>query len=553
MKEKIPISLISSINTLKEKNKDIVLFTSDDKSLYKFIDATKESDFYFSIVNFRNEKGKLMLHLSFCPKDLEFYEEVIRWVDISQLERDYNSWIVRLKQFHNLQIPQPNIVIDKNAKIAIPNYQKLQINSLKLFTEFKIELKNNINIILGKNAFGKTSILQALALVNIPDENLDTKPISFENFIKIGQKEATISHTFGQKHRNIKINQINVKTDNGGKSERLPIIFVYGVNTFTKYNNMNYKEIIDKLILGNEDKWYHTNSIFQDFSDGFYDPSIVLNSIDIYHKTEEAKAIKDLIVTKLNNLLPENLQISTDDNLSYYFKDLQGNQLKTEQLSEGYRDNIILLTDIFIRIISLRNNFPNYTKETPIQDIFDIATGLIAIDEFDRHLHPSWQKVYLTNMAKVFPNIKFVLTTHNPLSIMDREGSEIQELVMDNDGFVKAQPFTNGTKRIDISTVLLVYFGIDSVLSPELQQDVDKFYQLRGKDNITEQEANEIEKLSNSLNNSFVGANVHDYRFLLFLKFLKEKGFDTSERLREISISEEEADILLAQFEEENV
>jgi len=548
MKTKIPQSLVTLLNSLKDKYKDSVVLSIENDTVFKFTDITRESDFFFRIDSYQKSKdNKLEVVFLYKPNNLEFYEEVRRSGEISGVEQRFENWIQLLYQFHALPELIPSI--EKNTTIVQNDKQKLLIKNLKLFTELEVEIRNKVNIFLGKNAFGKTTLLQALALANIPDENLDTKSITFENYIRKGVHEANIEHYLNEVRRNITINAVNMKTANGGKSTRLQFVLVYGVNTFSKYNNMNYKDIIDKIVLGNEEKWYHTKSIFEDFNDNFYDPLLILNNIDLYYKTEIAQGFKQVIVKNLNKLLPDNLRLVSEDNLTYYFKDIQGNLLKTEQLSEGYRDNVILLTDIFIRIFSLRKKF--IKNEDNIESIFELANGLIAIDEFDRHLHPSWQKVFVSNLTDVFKNVQFVLTTHNPLSILDREVNEIQELTTDNNSNIILRPFTEGTKKIDIATVLLVYFGLESVLSPSLQTDVNRFYELKTKNQLTEIEEAELENLSKILNNSFVGANVHDFRFLLFLKFLSDKGLDTNERLRELTISEEEADLLLKQFEEE--
>lgn len=54
-------------------------------------------------------------------------------------------------------------------------------------------------------------------------------------------------------------------------------------------------------------------------------------------------------------------------------------------------------------------------------DALDIETGavrlpgVVAIDEIDAHLHPSWQKEIGPWFTRCFPEIQFIVTTHSPI------------------------------------------------------------------------------------------------------------------------------------------
>ena len=88
----------------------------------------------------------------------------------------------------------------------------------------------------------------------------------------------------------------------------------------------------------------------------------------------------------------------------------------------------------------------------------DYDEGLI--DEFDKHLHPKWQSQLVAKLANTFPKVQFIMTTHNPMSILDREPNEIT-IIKEIDGEVTAVR-GKGTKTMDVSTVLLEYFGVES-------------------------------------------------------------------------------------------
>lgn len=87
------------------------------------------------------------------------------------------------------------------------------------------------------------------------------------------------------------------------------------------------------------------------------------------------------------------------------------------ELSDGYKNTISLVGDIAYRMAVLN---PQLTErvlaETP---------GVVLIDEIDLHLHPLWQQRILNDLAKIFPRIQFIVTTHAPAVIMSAKGAQI--------------------------------------------------------------------------------------------------------------------------------
>jgi predicted ATP-binding protein involved in virulence len=40
---------------------------------------------------------------------------------------------------------------------------------------------------------------------------------------------------------------------------------------------------------------------------------------------------------------------------------------------------------------------------------------VVMVDDIDLHLHPKWQRIVVPRLAKAFPKLQFILTTHSPL------------------------------------------------------------------------------------------------------------------------------------------
>lgn len=55
-------------------------------------------------------------------------------------------------------------------------------------------------------------------------------------------------------------------------------------------------------------------------------------------------------------------------------------------------------------------------------------TGVAIVDEIDLHLHPLWQREVITGVRGLFPNMSFVVTTHNPMSLLGARPGEVYVL-----------------------------------------------------------------------------------------------------------------------------
>lgn len=51
-----------------------------------------------------------------------------------------------------------------------------------------------------------------------------------------------------------------------------------------------------------------------------------------------------------------------------------------------------------------------------------------VIDEPENHLHPELQKSFLHNLIKAFPNVQFIVATHNPFMISAEKDSNVYVL-----------------------------------------------------------------------------------------------------------------------------
>ncbi|WP_028867045.1 retron Ec78 anti-phage system effector ATPase PtuA [Psychromonas arctica] len=79
-------------------------------------------------------------------------------------------------------------------------------------------------------------------------------------------------------------------------------------------------------------------------------------------------------------------------------------ELSVLQLSQGEKSILALVADIARRLTLL-----NPASDNPLS-----GTGIVAIDEIDLHLHPSWQQKIISRLESTFENLQFIVTTHSP-------------------------------------------------------------------------------------------------------------------------------------------
>ena len=133
-------------------------------------------------------------------------------------------------------------------------------------------------------------------------------------------------------------------------------------------------------------------------------------------KDEEAEAIQDAVVSFINDagLLPNGARIAGVTSERLEIIDGNGVNVAVEEMSDGYR-SILSLTFELLRLI-----FWAFGTEMALQGI-DLSKGrialpgVVAIDEIDAHLHPTWQARIGDWFVERFPEMQFFVTTHSPI------------------------------------------------------------------------------------------------------------------------------------------
>ncbi len=122
------------------------------------------------------------------------------------------------------------------------------------------------------------------------------------------------------------------------------------------------------------------------------------------------------LITFLNGskLLPHGAQIKEVRSEEIVIHDADNARVAVEQMSDGYRTVLSMIFEI-LRQMTRAYGSPAMIDALDTQQGVVRLPGVVAIDEVDAHLHPSWQKDIGPWFTRCFPQIQFVVTTHSPI------------------------------------------------------------------------------------------------------------------------------------------
>lgn len=110
-----------------------------------------------------------------------------------------------------------------------------------------------------------------------------------------------------------------------------------------------------------------------------------------------------------------------------------------QQLSDGEKCLLALVGDLARRLAIANPGLPE-----PLT-----GSGVVLIDEIDLHLHPSWQRLIIPELTKTFPNCQFIISTHSPQILGHVEPENIFLLQQTEEGTIAARPNESFGKNSD--------------------------------------------------------------------------------------------------------
>lgn len=215
-----------------------------------------------------------------------------------------------------------------------------------------------------------------------------------------------------------------------------------------------------------------------------------------------ATSLVDAVCSVLVSVLPGVAGIEYDPSSRSLFvvgDEAQGDvnigRIPLAAMSDGYLTTTGWVLDLIARWVDIQER-RNVLVEG---DFTKTMTGLVLVDEIDLHLHPRWQKDVIRRVKEVFPKMSFVVTTHNPLTLLGARPEEIFVLRRTEEGRIVAEPGVQSPMLLTASQILSAYFGITSLFPNELGAKLRRYGFLAANPVRTDKEDAEMQRLRDEL------------------------------------------------------
>jgi energy-coupling factor transporter ATP-binding protein EcfA2 len=375
---------------------------------------------------------------------------------------------------------------------------QVELHDLPFFANFTWDLQPNVNVLLGRNGYGKSHLLRVI----------------------VGML---------QNHRAVTGQFFSQKPPRGAKpSLRIDVVKEGGTESCVRTRLLFEQQFGVVPLLAIPDMRYIEKS-----GDAFAPTSgpLDLSRQGASHFLEE-RSYQGLILTFLYELsrefnpqerfnrpifrlIEEVVQVLTDR--SFEFADVEpldsagyrilvktdGNESNPLPLQKASQGTLSVLSMVGLVYRFLKSVHPHVPEHALLQQ-----QAIVVIDEIDAHLHPLWQQQILQLFRDKFPNVQFIITAHSPLVIAGCKKREVAVLMKGTAGgftvdvkqehFIGASPETlyRDVFRVEDPDLAYMRLGTLQPRAPKFRKRVEELQDL---DTRTEAESAELEDLLEKL------------------------------------------------------
>ncbi|WP_186002780.1 AAA family ATPase [Mycobacterium sp. KBS0706] len=375
--------------------------------------------------------------------------------------------------------------------------KSLHIRDFKCFGKTELELQYpgrtgdgvsetpNVNLILGDNGGGKSSVLRALGiavlapvlhesgfvpyrLVRRPRPGQEPVGHALLKIEAIPERSERLPKAPSSRNPELQarierrsqgsLDRLNSKWSSGSSIRRLfeddrsPAFFIVGYGATRRVETSEYSESSARKLRGL--RYQRIAGLFEDH--------VALRPLQAWLPRLQG-ADRRRAVAQINRVLPRNVRFSgrLDKVEDQYLFKFEGVPTPFSALSDGYKAFIGWVGDLVGHLCDVAS------PGTALADV----PGIVLLDEVDLHLHPEWQRNVVPALASGFPKLQFVFTSHSPLvaSTVRRENVFVTDVAEDGTATLKQleeRVYGRSAEQLLLSS----YFGLQTT-RPESFQD----------------------------------------------------------------------------------
>jgi len=342
--------------------------------------------------------------------------------------------------------------------------EKIELKNFKCFSHLEIDLAEHNStseskitdsnplvepwmLFLGENGVGKSSVLKALVIGLCGTEYINDLKILGGDILKHGSKKGYIKiHLVG----GVKPIEVHFSDKEIVSTLLQPIV------NLVAYNSIR--------LMPKKGKLSPERGIFYGArAKNLFDYTVSLIDADNWLLTRSKKIFDRAALTlKDLMLLEEEDRIEKNDEKIIIRR---GNDVfSIDELSDGYQSLYALAIDIMATLVK-----ENVT--------FDLAEGMVLIDEIGTHLHPRWRMEIIERLRNAFPKIRFIVTTHEPLCLRGLKAGETIVLTKNIDKEIIALTDLPDPSELRIDQILTSdFFGLKSTIDPQTEKLFQEYY-----------------------------------------------------------------------------
>jgi hypothetical protein len=383
----------------------------------------------------------------------------------------------------------------------------LKIHNLRCFEEATLELqypgrKNgaerfpNINVLLGNNGAGKSTVLKAIALATLSPVITQSGYVPYHLIRRTHLKEslpreAKISASVilhdqdadlpkkNSPRRNISLlvtrmgdsdfevlegKHYSPSSQKGAElwqnmyDDKSPSFFVVGYGATRSVEEAeNYKP--QELQKARRLRYQRVAGLFENM--------ITLTPLYpwLLQLERDNKGRYTQVVALINKLLPEGAKLTSRFLKNEYLFSIGKAEVPFSALSDGYRAFIGWVADL---LYHLCNSCP------PGKRLVEIR-GIVLVDEIDLHLHPEWQRWVVPRISAYLPNLQFVFSTHSPIVTSSVMKENVFVMEADPLGVSSIEQYDERTYGLTAEQMLLSsYFNLTTTRGEPFEDELEE-------------------------------------------------------------------------------
>ncbi|MFD9899691.1 AAA family ATPase [Mesorhizobium sp. NPDC059054] len=356
-------------------------------------------------------------------------------------------------------ISEPMISVARAQPLLAHDFQfrSININGFKALRSIRFQVPERRNstygapclMLLGENASGKSSILEAIALALIGTEAASKVAGPPSDYLRrkdprrwalVDPEPMSIAIDFFGLSDPVELRVDPARQVFEGPSSPTALVLAYGPRRFFSKGG--------RMRQGGAERYVRT--LFDPMAT-IRHPGAWLNRLRGDKFDAVARVLREVFVLRLDDELIRDGEMGVS---------VRANGLLTplDRMSEGYKSLFAMTVDVMRGLMGHWDNL-------------DEARAIILIDEIETHLHPRWKMRVMAALRRALPYVTFIATTHDPLCLRGLDDGEVSVLVRDEQQNIETLDDLPSIKGLRADQLLTSdFFGLSSTADPEMEE-----------------------------------------------------------------------------------